>query len=200
MHWREWKVKIIGHLDLLYTPLNKLRLRINGATIGSGFKARGMIGIQNPTGKLVLKDNVRINSAEWANPIGFSGKTNFQIMGNGYVEIGEGSGLSSVAITCTKKVMIGSNVLIGAGVKIYDTDFHPLSDKKRYAGKQNQSDVKCKEVVIGDGTFIAAGSMILKGCHIGKNCVIGAGSIVTSNIEENQIWAGNPAHFIRMNE
>lgn len=65
---------------------------------------------------------------------------------------------------------------------------------------ENQSDVQCKEIVIGDGTFIAAGSIILKGCHIGKNCVIGAGSIVTSDIDDNQIWAGNSAHYIREND
>lgn len=77
---------------------------------------------------------------------------------------------------------------------------NPLSSKMRCAGKQNQSMVKSKPIVIGDGTFIAAGVIILKGSCIGKNCVIGAGSVVSGNIPDNQIWAGNPAKLIRNNE
>lgn len=42
--------------------------------------------------------------------------------------------------------------------------------------------------------------IILKGSCIGKNCVIGAGSVVSGNIPDNQIWAGNPAKLIRNNE
>lgn len=200
MQWRELKVKIIGKLYIIYSLINYIRLRLNGATIGKNFKSRGLIRIQNPRGKLIIKDNVRINSAEWANPIGYCGKTNFQILGAGIVEIGEGTGLSSVSITCTNKICIGRNVLLGAGVKIYDTDFHPLSSKARYAGQQDQSMVRAKPIVIGDGTFIAAGAIILKGSCIGKNCVVGAGSVVSGNIPDNQIWAGNPAKLIRNNE
>ena len=200
MRWRELKVKLIGKLYTIYTPLNLIRLKLNGTKIGKNFKSRGLIRIQNPRGQLIIGDNVRINSVEWANPIGYSGQTNFQIMGNGVIEIEEDTGLSSVSITCTEKVHIGKNVLLGAGVKIYDTDFHPLSSKMRCAGKQNQSMVKSKPIVIGDGTFIAAGVIILKGSCIGKNCVIGAGSVVSGNIPDNQIWAGNPAKLIRNNE
>ena len=200
MQWRKLKVKLIGKLYILYSPINWIRLRLNGAEIGKNFKSRGFIRIQNPEGKLIIKDNVRINSAEWANPIGYCGKTNFQIVGDGVIEIGEGTGLSSVSITCTNKIFIGKNVLLGAGVKIYDTDFHPLSAKMRYAGQQDQRKVKSKPIVIGDGAFIAAGVIILKGSCIGKNCVVGAGSVVSRNIPDNQIWAGNPVQFIKNNE
>lgn len=39
--------------------------------------------------------------------------------------------------------------------------------------------------------------MILKGVHIGRGSVIGAGSVVTSDVPELSIYAGNPAKFIR---
>jgi acetyltransferase-like isoleucine patch superfamily enzyme len=37
----------------------------------------------------------------------------------------------------------------------------------------------------------------LGGITIGQNSLIGAGSVVTKNIPSNQIWAGNPAKFIK---
>ena len=45
--------------------------------------------------------------------------------------------------------------------------------------------------------FIGANSIILKGVTIGERSIIGAGSVVTKNIPDDEIWAGNPAKFIR---
>ena len=52
-------------------------------------------------------------------------------------------------------------------------------------------------VYIGDDTFIGLGTIICNDISIGKNCIIGAGSVVTKNIPDNEIWAGNPAKFIK---
>lgn len=35
------------------------------------------------------------------------------------------------------------------------------------------------------------------GVVIGDNSIIGAGSIVTKNIPDNEVWAGVPAKFIK---
>ena len=39
--------------------------------------------------------------------------------------------------------------------------------------------------------------MRLKGVTIGKGSVVGAGSVVTRDVPDGEIWAGNPAQFIR---
>jgi len=56
---------------------------------------------------------------------------------------------------------------------------------------------KSAPVFIHDGVFIGAGVIILKGTVIGDNSVVGAGSVVSGMIPPNEIWAGNPARFIR---
>lgn len=45
--------------------------------------------------------------------------------------------------------------------------------------------------------YIGCHTVICKPVTIGENAIVGAGSVVTKNIPDNEVWAGNPAHFIR---
>ena len=56
---------------------------------------------------------------------------------------------------------------------------------------------EAKNTVIGDNVFIGMNSIILMGTHIGNNVIIGAGSVVSGNIPDNAVIAGNPARVIR---
>lgn len=53
------------------------------------------------------------------------------------------------------------------------------------------------KVVIGEFSWVGRNAIILAGVTIGKGCVIGAGSVVTKDIEDFSIVAGNPAKLIR---
>ena len=53
------------------------------------------------------------------------------------------------------------------------------------------------EVTIGNNVWIGGNSVICPGVHIGDNCVIGAGSVVTKDIPDWSIAAGNPCKVIR---
>jgi acetyltransferase-like isoleucine patch superfamily enzyme len=110
--------------------------------------------------------------------------------------IGEDVGLSGATICSAERIVIGSETMLGAGVTITDTDFHPLSpDNRRY--NRDLSRVRTAEVVVGANVFIGTNSLILKGVSIGENSVIGAGSVVTSDVPENVIAAGNPCRVLR---
>ena len=53
------------------------------------------------------------------------------------------------------------------------------------------------EVRIKKNSFIGTGTIITKPVTIGERAIVGAGSIVTKNIPDDEVWAGNPARFIR---
>lgn len=51
-------------------------------------------------------------------------------------------------------------------------------------------------VLIKKNAFIGMGTIIIKPVTIGENAVVGAGSVITHDIPDNEIWAGNPARRI----
>ena len=55
------------------------------------------------------------------------------------------------------------------------------------------------DTYIGNKCFIGARSIILQGVKIGNEVVIGSGAVVTKDIPDNCIAAGNPAKIIRNN-
>lgn len=89
------------------------------------------------------------------------------------------------------KVRIGDNCFLAPNVSIY-TAGHPIFPETR-----NTQYEYGKEVTIGDNVWIGGSAVICPGIHIGNNVVIGAGSVVTKDIPDWSIAAGNPCRVIR---
>ena len=89
------------------------------------------------------------------------------------------------------KVKIGDNCQMAPNVAVY-TAGHPIHPDTR-----NTAYEYGKEVTIGDNCWIGGNSVICPGVHIGNNVVIGAGSVVTKDIPDWSIAAGNPCKVIR---
>ncbi|MDO9580196.1 MAG: acyltransferase [Bacteroidales bacterium] len=102
-------------------------------------------------------------------------------------------------------VIIGNNVTIKNGVYLWDgivledhvfvgpnvtftNDKYPRS--KKYPDQFQKTTLK-------KGCSIGAASVILGGVTIGENAMVAAGSIVTKNIPDNELWKGSPAKFLR---
>ena len=87
-------------------------------------------------------------------------------------------------------VRIGSYTLFGPAVQIL-TPMHPLDAELR-RGKEFG-----KPVEIGSDVWVGGGAIILPGVVIGSRTVIGAGSVVTRDVPEGVLAAGNPCRVLR---
>ena len=89
------------------------------------------------------------------------------------------------------KVTIGKNCLFGPRVCVY-TPGHSIDAEERNSGIEFG-----KAVTIGDNVWIGGSAVINPGVTIGNNVVIGSGSVVTHDIPDNVVAAGNPCRVIR---
>ena len=88
------------------------------------------------------------------------------------------------------KVRIGDFTLFGPGVQIL-TPLHPLDAVQRRSKEYG------KPISIGSDVWVGGGALILAGVTIGSRAVIGAGSVVTRDIPDGVLAAGNPCRVIR---
>lgn len=194
-----WTIVCVKASTLFHTATTKLKLKLLCCPIGKGFKIDGKLWIwAQKKGCIRLGDNVRINSRFGSNLVGITNPAVFQCLGNGTITIGNNSGLSSPIFSSRSSITIGERTLIGGNVRIFDHDFHSLELLYRHSTKGEH--VRTKPVIIGDDVFIGTNAMVLKGVTIGDRAIIGAGSVVSKNVPADEIWAGNPARFVRKHE
>lgn len=90
-------------------------------------------------------------------------------------------------------IVLENDVTISSGV-------HILTHSHRFRKKnwRDLEEVRPKEpTVIGDSAFIGTNAIIMHTCkYIGINSVIGAGAVVTKDVPDLEIWAGNPARKV----
>lgn len=163
----------------------------------SSFTSRGIPYIMVArNGKMIIGENIFINNGLDKNPIGYSQRCTFFVDSGAEIVIGANVGISQSALISTCSIKIGNDVKIGGGCHFFTTDFHSLNAHFR-KGNDDKGNRANAPIIIDDNVFIGAGTTVLKGVTIGANSIIGAASVVTKDIPTNQIWAGNPARFIR---
>lgn len=91
------------------------------------------------------------------------------VIGDGFVIVHLG------AIVIGRNCVIGNNVSIQSGVTL---------------GMKNTSDTSMP--IIKDGVYLGTGAKVLGGVTIGQNSIVGANSVVTKNVDENEVVYGVP--------
>lgn len=127
-------------------------------------------------GSIVVGQNTRIHKG-------------FKIYNEGKIIIGDNTYINpNCLIICKSVVSVGSNCAISWNVTIMDDDLHRVNGTK-----------VSKPVSIGSNVLIGHGVTILKGVTIYNGAVIGAGSVVTKDVHECTMVAGNPAVKLKEN-
>jgi acetyltransferase-like isoleucine patch superfamily enzyme len=131
---------------------------------------------------------------------------------NGQVIIGNNSFIGGGTFICINRIDIGNDVLISWGCTFSDNNSHStrwterandVSDWKKGIDENNigkykdWKNVKYAPIKVKDKAWIGFNCIILKGVIIGEGAIVGAGSVVTKNVPDWTIVAGNPARIIR---
>ena len=90
-------------------------------------------------------------------------------------------------------ISIGNGVGIGPFVKML-TSTHEFPPKEQPI---LEAALTFAPIKIDAGADIGTGSIIMPGVHIGAGAQIGAGAVVTKDVPEHAIVAGNPARLLR---
>ena len=96
-------------------------------------------------------------------------------------------------INCGEKIQIGKDFMASWGVDIMDVDGHPIFFNPNEINPTN----KTAPVIIGDHCWIGHHVIIFKGVTIKDGGIVGAGSVVTRDVPNDSIVAGNPIVIIK---
>jgi acetyltransferase-like isoleucine patch superfamily enzyme len=168
-----------------------------GVEVGKGLRiSSAPLVFRHKNARIIIGNNVAISNRLMENPAGAIHRTVLAATKDkARLIIGDRVGISGAIIFATKEIIIGDYTQIGAGVKIYDTDFHPAEKISRRNNDQSKTAVA--PVYIGKDVWIGANALIMKGITIGEGSIIAAGSIVVKNVDPNTLVGGNPDKFLK---
>lgn len=182
---------------ILSTKYFKLKALFKNIDIGKNIKVIGNVIIEKKSGsKISLGKNCSLKSSIREYSLSINSNVKLKTyFDSANIIIGKNVHLNGTCITArSQDIIIDDDVMFAGNVVITDSDYHPISVDNRLSYYSTELD---KSVYIKKNAWIGLNSIILKGVTIGENSVIGAGSVVTKNIPDNVIAAGNPVKIIK---
>jgi acetyltransferase-like isoleucine patch superfamily enzyme len=113
------------------------------------------------------------------------------------LSVGDNSYLGHrLVITTDSEVSIGNHVHIADNVHICGYDAHPLDPIARRSRAAPVDYSGRSRIVIADDAWICEGAMLLKGVRVGRGAVVAGRAVVTRDVPDGAIVAGNPARVV----
>lgn len=110
-----------------------------------------------------------------------------------------------VNVICPKKTFVGENVTFDTnypeditleeGVRLTTGVCIVTHFMNSKTGKYDRG-----KVLIKKKAYLGMHTLVVKPVTIGEGAIVGAGSVVTKDIPDFEVWAGNPARFIKKRE
>lgn len=191
--------KIISLEDLIkQIELKNIQDNLNWVVIGEKsklYKEAKVTNLQNNKQNIVIGNNSHIRGN--LQIFNYGGK--IQIGNNCY--IGENSYVWS-----GDSVIIEDHVLISHNVNIIDSNSHELNHRERQNGfaqivttghPSHKGSIMTKPIIIKKHAWVSFNAIILKGVTIGEGAIVAAGSVVTKDVPDFAVVAGNPAVIVK---
>lgn len=142
-----------------------------------------------------IKQNVRTKRLIVGHNVRIGNYTRINFYNNGSLTIGDGCYIGQ-----RNSFLVGADITIGNGTlmasDICITSENHNTDPTSLIGYGGQPLI-CKPVNIGEGCWIGEKVIVLPGVEIGKKSIVGAGSVVTKDVPDYSIVAGNPAKVLK---
>ncbi len=110
-------------------------------------------------------------------------------------KIGDRCKISSHTFIC-EGVVLEREVFIGHNVTFINDPYPRATNGQGQL--QTEADWKCIPTRVKRGASIGSGATLLCGVTIGEEALVGAGSVVTKDVPDRAVVAGDPARLIRM--
>ncbi|HLK39607.1 MAG TPA: acyltransferase [Polyangiaceae bacterium] len=108
------------------------------------------------------------------------------------LRIGSGCVIApDVTFSLDSTITLGENVSIGPRAMLY-TATHLIGPSSR----RMQFNTDARPIVVEDGAWVGLGAILLAGVRIGRGAIVGAGAVVSKDVPENVLVAGNPAQIL----
>lgn len=182
--------KIINNKNSLLFNNSKIEKTLfnidnNYVKIDNSYLSEVSVNIKGENNQLIIKNGVKLR------------KATINIRGNNCkVIIGENTtfgGVRIINVGIDNDIIIGRNCLFSDNIEIWASDTHSIFDENGFMINNE------KPIIIEDNVWVGAYVKILKGVKIGKGSIIGINSLLTKDIEEKTLCAGNPIKILKRN-
>lgn len=169
---------------IYHTPLLKLRSASVGRSLLLYEDMPKILGNM----RITLADRVTLSGGQVWLACGDASEKTLSVGSDSYIGFG-------TEIFVGTAISIGSHVLIANHVLMNGYDGHPIDPLSR-ASPHSPAEVGRGPITICDYAWIGSKAVVLKNVTVGRGAIVASGAVVTSDVPELTIVAGNPARVV----
>lgn len=183
--------------NIFWRRFNVFLFKLNGVVLRDRPVIRNKVFLKmNSNSTFVIGNKFRFISGSNLNPLSSNILGSIFLSEGSKIIIGNNVGISSSVLVSFKEIIIGDNVLVGAGCLIMDTNGHSLNPFERRMEAETHAGRTGQGIIIDSDVWLGTNCSIYAGVHIGRGAVVAGNSIIRNDIPPYAVVLGNPAKII----